>query len=276
MSADETKTLIGVASLSFVLGSLLTMFRLIPGSATDWNGRAARQATPQAVLAAATGTATPVPTAVLPARPTPQPTPTVAPAPGATAQLLATLAATEAATVTGVGTAVVPSTPPPLAGGVALPRRFEVEDYKTGGAGVGYHDWTAGNAGGANRTDDVDIEPCMDGAGCYNVGWVAAGEWLAYDVTFARSGTYTFTIRTAAPGANARFHIELDGVNVTGAIAVPRTGAYTVWTDVVHERVFILAGRYELRLVAETEGFNWNYGVVTGHASPTPSRTPTQ
>ncbi len=156
---------------------------------------------------------------------------------------------------------------------VVLPGRFEAEDYKAGGAGRGYHDRTQGNSGGAYRSDDVDIEPCLDGAGCYNVGWVAPGEWLAYDVTFARSGIYTFTIRVAAPGGDARFHIEVDGVNVTGPMRVPRTGDHAVWTDVVRGSIFVLAGHYELRLVAESDGFNWNYVVVTNRTTPPVSLT---
>ena len=285
MSADETKTLIRVAFLSFVLGSLIVTLLLIPGRAPDLNGRAARQATPPAVLAAATGIATPVLTAVLPARPTPQPTTPVAPAPGATAHPLATLAATEAATVTVVGTTVVPSPPPPtvapstttsLVDGVVLPGRFEVEDYKVGGEGVGYHDATPGNSGGVYRADDVDIEPCADGAPCYNVGWITAGEWLAYDVHVAHRGRYTFMIRAASPRRDARLHLEVNGVDVTGPLQVPQTGGYQLWTDVVSRAVALAAGTYELRVVAETDSLNWNYVVVTGNDSPTPSRTPTQ
>src|SRR5262249_28197149 len=45
---------------------------------------------------------------------------------------------------------------------VNVPGRLEAENYNTGGEGVGYHDTTPGNNGGADRTDDVDIEATTD------------------------------------------------------------------------------------------------------------------
>ncbi|NBD17756.1 MAG: hypothetical protein GVY04_16965 [Cyanobacteria bacterium] len=40
--------------------------------------------------------------------------------------------------------------------------RIEAEDYKVGTNGTEYFDTTAGNTGGAYRTDDVDIEVTGD------------------------------------------------------------------------------------------------------------------
>lgn len=63
---------------------------------------------------------------------------------------------------------------------INLPGRFQAEDYKVGGEGVGYHDTTVGNSGGAYRTDNVDIQTCTDGTSCYNINYIRSGEWLAY------------------------------------------------------------------------------------------------
>ena len=59
--------------------------------------------------------------------------------------------------------------------------RVEAEDYDAGGEGVGYHDTTKANLGGAYRTDGVDIEYFASERG-FNVGWVRGGEWLQYTV----------------------------------------------------------------------------------------------
>ncbi len=41
-----------------------------------------------------------------------------------------------------------------------------------------------GNTGGAFRTDNVDIVSL--GGENFAIGWMAAGEWLAYDVSMAQ------------------------------------------------------------------------------------------
>ncbi len=166
--------------------------------------------------------------------------------------------------------AVLPTATTSGRGRIQLPGRFAAADYKPGGEGVGYHDWTKGNAGGAYRADDVDIEPCSEGLACYDVGWIAAGEWLAYDVQVAQTDEYTFTVRVASPSRGAHFHIEVNAVDVTGPLMVPRTGNYEVWTNVVSRPVGLAAGSYELRLVADSAGFNWQSVVVSYSGAPSP------
>ncbi|MEM9680710.1 MAG: glycosyl hydrolase, partial [Bacteroidota bacterium] len=68
-----------------------------------------------------------------------------------------------------------------IATGISLPGIVQAEDYKDGGEGIGYFDSDPGNTGGAYRNDNVDIEVTGDTSGSYNVGWIEAGEWLAYD-----------------------------------------------------------------------------------------------
>ncbi len=160
---------------------------------------------------------------------------------------------------------------------VALPGRFEVEDYRAGGQGTGYSDTTTGNSGGAYRKDDVDIQTTSDSSGRYNVGWIATGEWLAYDVTVQTSGNYIFTTRVATPNSGKSFHIEVDGVNVTGPLAVPNTGGNQVWTDVRSASIALTAGNHTLKVVADSSSFNLNYVTVdpSSNATPTSTSTPT-
>lgn len=171
-------------------------------------------------------------------------------------------------------TAAPPPPPPPV---IALPGTFEIEDYRAGGPGVGYHDTTPGNTGGAYRQDDVDIQTCSDAASgnpCYNVGWTDPGEWLAYDVSFASSGLYTFTMRIATPSNNRVFRVELNGVDVTGPVAVPNTGGYQVWTDVTSVPVQVAAGSYTLRVVTQNAGMNLNFMTVAASDAPPPPPPP--
>src|SRR5207237_10706793 len=75
----------------------------------------------------------------------------------------------------------------------AVPGQIEAENFDNGGQGVAYSDTTAGNYGGQYRNTDVDIETTTDTGGGYDVGWIAAGEWLNYTVNVASAGTYTLS-----------------------------------------------------------------------------------
>ena len=107
--------------------------------------------------------------------------------------------------------------------------------------------------------EDVDIGWCSDGSPCYNIGWSAPGEWLAYDVQVATSGSYSFAIRAATPYSGTAMHVEVDGVNVTGALVAPNTGGWHTWVDVTSAPVSLAAGSHTLRLVADTGGYNLDY-----------------
>jgi len=160
------------------------------------------------------------------------------------------------------------STPPPAStpftgAPVALPGRLEAENFDNGGAGVGYRDTTAGNSGAQYRQTDVDIQITTDTGGGYNVGWTTAGEWLNYTVTVAAAGTYTIRARVAAAAAGGTLHVETDGVDRTGPITIPNTGAWQNWTTVTATAT-LPAGQQVLRIVLDANGatgafgnFNW-------------------
>ncbi len=46
------------------------------------------------------------------------------------------------------------------------------------------------------------------------------------------AGTYTLSARVAATAAGKTFHVELDGVNVSGTLTVPNTGGWQTWQTV--------------------------------------------
>ena len=140
---------------------------------------------------------------------------------------------------------------------IRLPGVFQAEDYLPG-AGVGYSDSTPGNTGGAYRHDDVDIQGCSDGPSCRNVGWITAGEWLAFDVNISVPGRYSVRLRTASPYAGTRLHVELDGVDITGSLSLPQTGGWDSWRSSGSAGAQLPAGRHTIRVVADTGGYNLN------------------
>ncbi len=162
-------------------------------------------------------------------------------------------------------------TSPPSAGSVpfggtaaALPGLIQAEDFDNGGSDVAYRDTTSGNEGGQYRGGDVDIEDSSDTGGGHNVGWAAAGEWLAYTVTVAGAGVYDLDFRVASAGPGGTFHLEVNGSNVTGSLSVPNTGGWQTWTTVRKSGVTLTAGPQQWRLVLDTNGAssavgNFNY-----------------
>jgi subtilisin family serine protease len=159
----------------------------------------------------------------------------------------------------------VTGAPPPAStpfGGTAaaIPGLIEAENFDDGGEGVAYHDLSPGNAGGQYRQTDVDVATAADTPAGYTLGFVVAGEWVKFSVAVASTGSYTLEARVASPGAGGRFHIEVDGVDATGALTVPNTGGWQTWTSLVASNISLTAGSHVLRVVFDTNGATGYWG----------------
>jgi len=172
--------------------------------------------------------------------------------------------------LTASSTTPPPTDPPPppsrAYGGTAaaLPGMFEAENFDQGGQSVAYFDTTGGNSGNVYRTTDVDLEATTDTGGGYNVMKTRAGEWLEYTVNVTTAGTYTFDARVASQGGGGTFHVEVDRVNVTGALVVPNTNGWQTWTTVSKAGIALSAGTHVIRISLDTVGtaggvgnYNW-------------------
>ena len=125
-----------------------------------------------------------------------------------------------------------------------VPGVIQAEDYRDGGEGVGYHDSSPTNLGGACRNDAVDKKPA--GEGC-SVGWFDVGEWLAYDVSIANSGYFDVSVRYGreAPGPTT-LYVEVDGQAPGHAIELPSTGGWETFETVVSHALQLPAGDHFL------------------------------
>jgi Carbohydrate binding module (family 6)/PLD-like domain len=138
---------------------------------------------------------------------------------------------------------------------IALPGTIQAEDFDNGGSGVAFSDTTSSNLGGAYRpTTAVDIEASSDTGGGYDVGWIAAGEWMNYTVNVGAAGTYTIEARVAALGAGGTFHIAVNDVDKTGPITIPDTGGWQSWTSITKANVSLAAGNQIWRIVFDSPG----------------------
>src|SRR6185312_7136616 len=171
---------------------------------------------------------------------------------------------------TSVGASQYPGNP--YAGTAApLPGTVLAANFDNGGEGVAYHDNDPGNLGGGYRPTGVDIESSSNGD--YDVGWIAAGEWLNYTVNVASAGTYAIAIRVASPNSGASMHVGFNNAsNVWKTIGVPNTGGWQKWTTVSFTAT-LGAGVQQLTILSDTGGYNFDQIVVSvaSGSSPPPS-----
>jgi hypothetical protein len=109
-----------------------------------------------------------------------------------------------------------------------------------------------------NRGDDVDIKN-VDGEGL-TVGWTQSGEWLAYTVEVQHNGPYATTFRIAnGLDTPTRFHLEVDGTNVSGPIAVVPTGAWTTQATISGPTLSLTQGAHTFKVVFDTDHVDLNW-----------------
>ncbi len=115
----------------------------------------------------------------------------------------------------------------------AAPCVIPAADFDFGGEGNAFHDNDSGNSvgndnyrksGGDTQGSPVEIE----GNGT-NIGYTAAGEWLLYTVEVHDAGVYLADVNLSANGTGGKFHLEIDGADVTGSIAIPNNGSWNSW-----------------------------------------------
>jgi aryl-phospho-beta-D-glucosidase BglC (GH1 family) len=152
-----------------------------------------------------------------------------------------------------------------------VPGIFYAVDFDMGKNKIAYNDKDFENTGGqgsANwnlgwvyRNDGPDIEACSDSSmytNGYNLSHGETGEWLGYTLYTESSGIYNLTIRTASASGMGAFRIGIDGLNVTGSIAVPHTGGFQRFTPIVLKDIELAKGWHKMVLYMEEGGFNVN------------------
>ncbi len=127
-----------------------------------------------------------------------------------------------------------------------VPGTIEAVHYMKGGEGVGYHDTTANNIGGAYRSDAGDIR--VNSEGLFNLGWNQTGEWYKYKVNVESSGYYDVDFRMATTMNGVQIRLWDGSTDLTGIVSVPNTGDWDNWRTVSKKRIYLNAGQRELRV----------------------------
>lgn len=140
------------------------------------------------------------------------------------------------------------ATQAPLGGTAhSLPGTISAMDFDTGGEQVAYHDNTVGCDGDCTyRSSDVDLWSSGN-----LVRNLSSGEWLEYTVNVGSAGTYKLTVEAASDAGGGTFHVELDGVDVTGTLTFPNTGSWATFQNVVKTGISVTSGQKVMRVVID-------------------------
>jgi endoglucanase len=104
----------------------------------------------------------------------------------------------------------------------------------------------------------VQTEATTDTGGGLSVGWLDAGDWLAYTVSVPTAGAYTIQYRVASPSGGQLSLEQNAGTTRLGTITVPNTGGWQTWTTISHT-VTLQAGQQDIALGVPVGGFNLNW-----------------
>jgi len=148
----------------------------------------------------------------------------------------------------------------------------QAEDYNLGGNNVAYYDTTRGNAGGAYRSDDVDIET---GASGRDVGWIIGGEYLTYSVNTGAAGDYSLAIRAANPDAAAKT-VTVSTGSWSTTVSVASTGSFDTYrTFTSAGTLHLAAGRNVVKVTFGASRMNFDYFTIGAGVQPTTTTTVT-
>ena len=126
-----------------------------------------------------------------------------------------------------------------------------------------------------NFMSGIQTETTSDSGGGLNVGWIDAGDWMAYSnqtINIPTNGSYRVEYRVASPSGGGSIRLEEAGGSVNyGTISVPGTGGWQNWLTITQE-ISLSAGTHSFGIAIPTGGFNINWFRIS--ANPSWTRLP--
>jgi hypothetical protein len=138
------------------------------------------------------------------------------------------------------------------------PVTIQAEDYDFGGQDVAFNDTTTSNIGGQYRPSEaVDISAIAGAPGTYRISSAVSGEWMEYTTDVSTGGTYLMEFRVGNTDPGSTFHVEINGVNVTGALSVPDTDSFDAFAT-VSKQLTLQSGVQVIRFVFDNASSGGN------------------
>lgn len=151
----------------------------------------------------------------------------------------------------------------------SIPGVVHMSDFDLGKINEAYYDvdhanyslstgeFQAWNSGWIYRNDAVDVQAYNDAVNSngYYVGFIKKDEWLNYTVDIDESAVYKAEVRLAAQNNGGKFHLSLDGEEITTTQTVSATGGWEKFATYEINEILLEQGRHELKLsfIADAE-----------------------
>ncbi len=100
-------------------------------------------------------------------------------------------------------------------------------------------------------------EATTDVGGGQSVGYIDPGDWMEYSYSAPSTGSYTVSLRLAAPAAGGQLQIKNSAGTVLATVNVPNTGGWQSWQTVT-TTINLSAGTQTLRIVSTSPSTGWN------------------
>jgi glucose/arabinose dehydrogenase/PKD repeat protein len=145
-----------------------------------------------------------------------------------------------------------------------IPGIIEAENYDIGPEAV--FDSNGGGDTQYRPDDEVGTEVCNEGG--FNIAYVATNEWLKYTAQINNTGNYDINFRISTPYNNKSVHLEVNGVDVTGSVAIQNTGGFQAWQTATVSDIALTEGVHVITLYFNQGDININKMefVLTGAA----------
>ncbi|NML39957.1 carbohydrate-binding protein [Chitinophaga sp. G-6-1-13] len=108
-----------------------------------------------------------------------------------------------------------------------------------------------------DNSNNNNTEPCSDVGGGQDVSYIGAGSWFEYDIDVPRADTYRIQFRVAVNGASS-LRVQLDTTTLQ-TVNLPASGGWQKWVTVTSAPIRLEQGQQTLRIVANKDGWNFNW-----------------
>ena len=122
--------------------------------------------------------------------------------------------------------------------GVTIPSKIEAENY--------------------NSQSGTRNEPTTDVGGGQDVGYLAIGSYMNYNVNVLSAGSFTADLRIASPNNGSEIQIK-SGSTILTRITVPNTGGWQNWQTITTPSFNLPAGLQTLQIYVSISGYNINW-----------------
>jgi hypothetical protein len=139
----------------------------------------------------------------------------------------------------------------------AAPYVLKAIDFDLGGEGVGFHKTNPRETQGSYRAanGDNNSQTAFVQGDNESIGFNDADDWYVYTVDVVDAGNYFIEI-DGAGGGEAKYHIEIEGINVTNTYSFASTGAWDNWLWKDGPDITLAVGKQKIKFYFEDGGTN--------------------